>query len=221
MSKTMSFVQLDFYALKPYKRSLLILVLLGLGMGAALRSISVLSSMFMVGQVLVMSYPFAIGEKNGTDTLYATLSLGRTRVVRGRYAFVILVELIGIIVILLTAAAFSVLLAFEIVLSELLVSVCLLSFIASLTVAFQYPLFFKLGYAKAKGFTYIPLMLISIGIGVLPSLAKELPDFDWAELLNLASANPLLMYAAPVLLGWALLAVSCAISCKVYGRRDL
>ena len=221
MNRTMSFVRLDFYALKPYKRSLLLLILIGLGMGAALRSLAVLSSIFMVGQVLVMAYPFAIGEKNSTDTLYATLSLRRTSVVKGRYAFVVLVELIGILVILLAAAVYSMLFVVDMMMQELLASICLLSFIASLTVAFQYPLYFKLGYTKAKIFTYIPLMLISVAIGVLPSLATEMPNIDLNALLELASRNPLLLYAAPVLLGWALLAVSCAVSCRVYGKRDL
>lgn len=221
MNKTMSFVRLDFYALKPYKRSLLILILIGLGMGAALRSLAVLSSIFMVGQVLVMAYPFAIGEKNGTDTLYATLSLRRGSVVKGRYTFVVLIELIGILVILLASAVFSAFFSVDMAMQELLASVCLLSFIASLTVAFQYPLYFKLGYAKAKAFTYIPLMLISAAIGVLPSLAEEMPNVDIDALLNFASGHPLLLYAAPVLSGWALLAVSCAISYRVYGKRDL
>ncbi len=221
MNKTMSFVRLDFYALKPYKRSLALLILIGLGMGVALRSMAVLSSIFMVGQVLVMAYPFAIGEKNGTDTLYATLSLRRRSVVRGRYAFAVLVELIGILVILFSAAAYSALFAVDMVMQELFASICLLSFIVSLTVALQYPLYFKLGYTKAKVFTYIPLMLLSVAIGVLPSLAKEMPNIDYNALLELVSRNPLLLYAVPVLSGWALLAVSCAISCGVYGKRDL
>ncbi len=221
MNKTLSFVKLDFLALKPYRRSLFYLVGLGLVLGVAFKSVSTLSSMFMVGLLLVMTYPFAIAEKNSTDKLYATLSLKRKNVVIGRYVFVMLAVLAGMLIVLCESVLISVFFRLEMAVNELLFTLCVLGFIISATVSIQYPLFFKLGYTKAKVFTYLPLILAAVLVGVLPSISKSVSDFDWDTFLTTLSHTPLLMYGAPVAVSLALLAVSCAISCGLYEKRDL
>lgn len=214
-------MKLDFLALKPYRRSLFYLVGLGLVLGVAFKSVSTLSSMFMVGLLLVMTYPFAIAEKNSTDKLYATLSLKRKNVVIGRYVFVMLAVLAGMLIVLCESVLISVFFRLEMAVNELLFTLCVLGFIISATVSIQYPLFFKLGYTKAKVFTYLPLILAAVLVGVLPSISKSVSDFDWDTFLTTLSHTPLLMYGAPVAVSLALLAVSCAISCGLYEKRDL
>jgi hypothetical protein len=221
MNKTLSFVKLDFLALKPYRRSLFYLVGLGLVLGVALKSVSTLSSMFMVGLLLVMSYPFAIAEKNSTDKLYSTLSLKRKDVVIGRYVFVMLAVLAGMLIVLCESVLISALFSLDMAINELLFTLCVLGFVISATASIQYPLFFKLGYTKAKVFTYLPLILVAVLIGILPSISETLPDFDWNTFFTSLSIKPLLMYGAPVVVSLALLAVSCAISCGLYEKRDL
>ena len=221
MNKTLSFVKLDFLALKPYRRSLFYLIGLGLVLGVAFQSISTLSSMFMVGLLLVMTYPFAIAEKNSTDKLYATLSLKRKNVVIGRYVFVMLAVLAGMLIVLCESMLLSAFFRLDMAVNELLFTLCVLGFIISATVSIQYPLFFKLGYTKAKVFTYLPLILVAVLIGIMPMLSKSLPDFDWNTFFTTLSHEPLLMYGAPIVVSLALLAISCVISCGLYEKRDL
>ena len=221
MNKTLSFVKLDFLALKPYRRSLFYLIGLGLVLGVAFQSISTLSSMFMVGLLLVMTYPFAIAEKNSTDKLYATLSLKRKNVVIGRYVFVMVAVLAGMLIVLCESVLISAIFGLDMAVNELLFTLCVLGFIISATVSIQYPLFFKLGYTKAKVFTYLPLILVAVLVGIMPTLSKSLPDFDWNSFFTTLSHQPLLMYGAPIAISLALLAISCSISCGLYEGRDL
>jgi ABC-2 type transport system permease protein len=222
MNKTASFVRLDFCTLKPYIRSIYLLIAIGLIIGISSQSLSTLSAIIMMGLMIQMSYPFSIGEKNGMDTLYATLSLRRRNVVVGRYAFAFLTEFVAVIFIVLLSLLFSNMFSMNSSLSEILFPLCLLSFLFSLMVAVQYPIFFKLGYTKAKSFTYVPLLLIFMFIGLWPTIADKFTiSVDWAAVWEVVSANPPLMYGLPVGIGFLFLALSCAFSCRLYGKRDI
>ena len=168
-----------------------------------------------------MSYPFAIAEKNSTDKLYATLSLKRKNVVIGRYVFVMFAILAGMLIVLCESVLISVFFKLDMAINELLFTLCVLGFIISMAVSIQYPLFFKLGYTKAKVFTYLPLILVAALVGIMPTLSKSLPNFDWNTFFTTLSHTPLLMFGAPIAVSLVMLAVSCAISCGLYEKRDL
>jgi len=222
MSKIASFVHLDFYTLKPYKKSIILLIVIGLILGLTLKSLSVLPAIFMMWLVMYMSYPFSIAEKNGMDTLYATLPLRRRDIVIGRFAFVLLMEFITIAFVLLLSLLLSNLfpLPMEQSMGEALFSLCVLSAVFSLLVAIQYPLYFKLGYTKAKLFTYIPFLLILMLIGFWSAEEFSIA-VNWIAVWHVISANPFLMYGSPVTIGLILIGISCALSCRLYERRDI
>lgn len=222
MNKTLAFTGLDIHLIKPYTKGILGLLALGMVMGYALKSASILSSFFAMAFMLVLSYPFAVGEKNSLDTLYGTLSLSRKNVVVGRYVFVILLEVIFGAMMLLCSWVMSFLLGAEFIPSGEIFSLSLLSGVSSLVIAVQYPIYFKLGYNKAKPIALIPLFLVFLAILQLPSLAKLLNwDFSWETIVRSMIISPYLMNLVIPGLGLILLALSCALSCRIYTRRDM
>jgi hypothetical protein len=220
MNKSIAFAVLDWNLLKPYAKGMLIVLLLGVFMGVALDSPSMFSTFIIVQLMLVMTYPFSIGEKNGLDTLYGTLSLSRKNIVAGRYLFALVCEA----VFLAAAVAGSWLLfkAFggEFVIQNEIANACLMSCLFSLVSALQFPVYFKLGYTKAKVIALAPLMIVSMGLLQLPVLSKMFA-FPFTSLAEHFTGNPLLRYVAPVVLGLAFMAASYQISCGIYTKRDM
>jgi len=221
MNRIAHFIHLDFYTINPYKKTLFLLILVGLVMSVITESISALSTIIMMGLLVVMSYPFSIGEKNGMDTLYATLPIKRKSVVTGRYAFVFCMEIIAAIFALLLSAALSVIFTIDLNVTKTLVSLCFLTAVFSLVVSLQYPLYFKFGYTKGQPFAYL---FFSLGILAITgwSVSKNLASLS--SLNNLwesISANQYLMYGLPIGIGLLFLVLSCAFSCKLYEKRDI
>ncbi|MCE5207366.1 MAG: ABC-2 transporter permease [Chloroflexi bacterium] len=222
MNRIAHFIHLDFYTINPYKKALYLLILVGLVMGIIIESISALPAIIMMGLLVVMSYPFSIGEKNGMDTLYATLPIKRKSVVTGRYAFVFCMEIIAAIFALLLSAALSVIFTIDLNVTETLVSLCFLTAVFSLVVSLQYPLYFKFGYTKGQPFAYLFLSLGILAIAVWSGISENLASLT--SLNNLwegISANPYLMFGLPVGIGFLFLALSCALSCRLYEKRDI
>lgn len=223
MNRIAHFVYLDFYTINPYKKTLYLLILVGLVMGVVIESVSTLPAIIMMGLLVVMSTPFSIGEKNGLDTLYATLPLTRKSVVTGRYAFAFCMEMVGAIFVLLISVALSVIFTIDLNVTEILSSLCLLLAVFSLVISLQYPLYFKLGYTKAQPFTYILFTISILAITVWSSgIAENFAPLSGLNTLREGlSANPYLMYGLSVGIGFLFLALSCWLSCRLYQKRDI
>lgn len=222
MNKTLSFVRLDFNLIKPYATGILCLLVLGIAMGFGFKSTSTLASYFMMSLMLIMSYPFAVGDKNGLDTLYGTLSLSKKNIVTGRYLFVLMLEIICVVLAFFCSWILSIVISTEFILANELFTLSLLSGVFSLIVSIQYPIYFKYGYNKAKILALIPLFIVFITIIQLPTLAKLFNwDFTWDTLLTNTMGNPFLMYVAPVVAGLVILFLSCLISSHIYAKRDI
>ncbi len=222
MNKMLSFVRLDLKTLKPYTKSFYMFAIIVIFIGVTNNSLSMVYSMVMIGLPTILSYPFAISEKNSLDTLYSTLSLDRKEVVVGRYIFVFLTAMTAIMVLLILVIVKSNSANLEMSLEENLVLLSLLTMIFSIIISFQFPIFFKLGYAKAKLYTYFPLLLLLLIVGVIPYLVKRLNvDIDWQGVARIFIENTVLMLVLPILIGIASLSVSCMISVKIYKAKDI
>ena len=222
MNKTLSFMGLDFSLIRPYVKSILFMLGLGVAMGGGLKSTTTLSSFFMFSLILIMSFPFAVGDKNGLDILYSTLPINRRNVVVGRYLFVLTLEVVFFALALLCSWLLSMVLGVEYILASELFTLCLLSGAFSLVVAIQYPIQFKFGYNKAKIGGLIPLFMVYLVIILLPTLSKVFGfDFSWDGVLVKLMENVTLLCVASVLAGLMLLAVSCRVSCGIYAKRDI
>lgn len=222
MRKTLSFVGMEFHSLKPYRTSILILFVLALVMGLFFKSTDTLSSYLMMVLILLMSYPFSIGEKNGLDTLYAILSINRRTVVKGRYLFALTAEAACIALAILFSWVMTLFIEIKFDIARTLFSLSLLSSVFSLLVAIQFPVYFKYGYSKAKILALIPLFIVFIGIIELPLLSRLLDiEFSWRNIPFTVSDIPVIMYVVPVIVGLALMWLSCMLSGRIYAKRDI
>jgi hypothetical protein len=176
MSKLKSFVRLDFMTVKPYftVKNLLIFAALALFLSAMNGTLQMsLTLGFMLG-TLFISYPFAIGEKSNMDALYATLSVNRKTVVLGRYLFTFLLNICAV-VFSFVFATFGVRFAnvFQSEGGDSLFLILALSGLLVLVQTIQLPIFFKLGYTKARFVSIVPFALFMGCYGAFMSLAKN------------------------------------------------
>jgi ABC-2 type transport system permease protein len=222
MKKTLAFAGLEVRAIKPYRVSVLLLLVFALGMGAYFKSNTSLFSYLLMVLVLLMSYPFSINERSGLDTLYSTLAIGRKTVVRGRYVFAVMAEAVCMALALLLSLGLSAWMKTDFNIAETLFSLSVLSGVFSLLASLQFPVYFKYGYSKAKLLGLIPLLIVFLVFIQLPLLTDLLGmDFSWSEISFAAEDIPTVLYLAPVAAGFILLWLSCMISCRLYTNRDL
>ncbi len=88
MIKPLAFARLDFITIKPYLtvKNLIIFAMVAAAINLYMGG-SASIGIIMAYATVYVSYPFALGEKNGVDMLYSTLSISRGNVVAGRYIF--------------------------------------------------------------------------------------------------------------------------------------
>lgn len=223
MHRTLTFARLDYLTVKPYltvKNLILFTVVfafIGFGTGEPYASIG----MMMMYGLIYATYPFAVGDKNGIDTLYATIPVTKKDIVVGRYVFVLLWQL------MISAVAFAVSLALTaaqgraLAFVELIAAIIVCFLIFTFFGAIQLPFYFKLGYAKAKFFAYLPLAAFPAAVAALVALTDRdqflsalYGIFSWAE------ANVILTVVMILLLWLALMAASCAVSYRFYRKRE-
>lgn len=223
MNKTLSFVRLDFITIKPYLtvKNLLLFFVVALILNINAESSASTISFLMVYAAIFISFPFAVGEKNGIDALYAVLSIKRRTVVLGRYLFALIIDVcaglmafvLSFLVMFVMQKGFNT--------QEVLITMLVTLLICSLIQAIQLPIFFKLGYTKAKFITYLPFLGLFLVFLVLAwlikavDLAKQPADFfGWF------AANPLIAVLIGAVIWLGIMAVSCQASCRYYNKRD-
>lgn len=203
MSKLRAFVQLDFVTVKPYfnARNMLIYI----AMAAFLTTFSKNAASGMgVGMMLgtmFMGYPFILGEKNNMDALYATLAVKRETVVLGRYLFALLLNLLATLVSVCLGIAGTFLLGQAasqpaIPASGAVEVVFALSALFLLIQSVQLPVYFKLGYAKARFLSMLPTFAVAMGYAIILKnpVSGALHDF-LKNSLNRTEVNLILIAA--------------------------
>ncbi|MDR3084788.1 MAG: ABC-2 transporter permease [Christensenellaceae bacterium] len=234
-NKIFALLRLDFATVRPYfgwKQGLLYLAVVLLltfftardGSSAGSGSIAGILAVFAV---LNASLPFNLAERNNLDVLYASLSVSRKQLVLGRYGF----SLLSVLGALLAGAALSFLIWAGTGLGgpswalEYFSAALALFLLFSLVLFVQLPVYFKLGYTKAKLLSYLPILLMAASVAALGGW--QAGGESAALRLELIAAwlktNP----GAPLVLGitlaalWLLLgALSCHLSIRFYERRD-
>lgn len=222
MLKSISAMQLDFRTIKEFTSLRHLLLFAGI-----LLLFSFLSSpiaaigMFMVYGMFYASYPFAVGEKTSIDILYASLPLPRKNLVVGRYLFALSTNLLTGLVSLVSALAISVITRKPMDLMEGALIVCVCFFLYSIIEFIQLPLYFKLGYTKARLLTYLPLFLIAGLVAAGRSLAKNAAFLAGFERVSLWFSQDSFLAICLVLAVWlVLLASSISLSCRLYSKRE-
>jgi hypothetical protein len=223
MNRTLSFVRLDFITVKPYAtlKNLIIFVAVALIMIISSGGGSSAIGILMVYAVLFSSYPFAVGEKNGIDALYVTLSIKRSTVVLGRYLFAIIVDVCAGLLACAFTFAILALLRINFTVLETFIEALALLMILSLLQAVQIPIFFKLGYTKAKFMAYLPFLGLPLVVISFQYLVKDrVSSAQLTGLFEWIAANPVAVVLFCAFLWLAAMAISCKVSQGLYGKRD-
>lgn len=227
MSRLLSFIRLDLYTVKPYLtlKNLVIFALVAFIMLVSNSSVdSNLGSsigMLMAFAALYASYPFVVGEKSNIDILYTTLSIQRNTVVLGRYLFALGLDIVAGICAM--AYSFVLLTILQRSFDPLsMLPVMLVLFIAfSIVQAVQLPIYFKLGYAKAKFLAYLPFFALPLLVVAFSNFVRELlPDAFVSSILTWLSTNSLLAAFIGVVIWLAILFLSYRLSLRFYKKRD-
>jgi hypothetical protein len=227
MNNIGAFIRLDFGTIRPYLtvKSLLIFGAIAMFLSAVNGSIALsLGIGFMLGTLLT-SYPFAIGEKSNLDALYATLAVNRKTVVLGRYLFVLLLN-VGCILFSFVFAAIGVFAANALGIFQgggvdSLFAVVSLSGVLLLVQMVQLPIFFKLGYTKAKFMSVLPFALIMAAFAAFTTLAKDASmSAKISNVLNGLFGNEALFVI--IVAATLALITLCSFSCskKFYAKRE-
>ena len=225
MNKLKSFVRLDFMTVKPYftVRIMLIFTVLAFALTAITGNISSAIGVGVMLGPMFISFPFAVGEKTNMDALYVILSIGRKTVVLGRYVFalslnicVVIFSFIFAMAGLFTARAAN----FGNRAGEAFWLVILLAALVAVIEAIQLPIFFKLGYAKAKFFSLVPFFVIMTGWSAFVSMGitGEFMDNIAGFFTNTLGAAGIVASAVLILL--LLIFVSYRLSLSFYKKRE-
>lgn len=222
MNKVMALMRLDFITVKPYLTGKQLI-------GFACIALFMLTSngstggavMPMVVAALYASYPFVISEKSNMDVLYTTLSIKRNTVVLGRYLFAFTLDIFaGLFAFVFSFIVMTVMQkSYDAI--DSLPTILILFLVFSVIQAAQFPIYFKLGYTKAKFLAYLPFIVLPVAVFVgsnfftgIFSLEQIEAYFGW-----LATNIPIVALVIGVI-WFALITISYKASVSFYRKRE-
>ncbi len=165
--------RLDFFTMKSQflaYLSLVAIVLMFEFIGSSFTVLCITGAWFVA---LMSSNIFAIQEKNGLDRLYGSVSVRLQDIVLGRYIFMFLNYLVSFLAVIVLHFGFVLYrnTAFEAL--DIMLGFCLSFLVFSAITGIQMPLFFKMGYTKAKVWSLIPFIAVMVLV-VIPSFVSAL-----------------------------------------------
>lgn len=214
MSGFIKMTKLDFITMKSqfwaYVSLLLIMVLFWM-MGSSVIILCVSASLF----VALFSYTiFSLQEKNKLDRLYGSVSVTVKDIVLGRYIFAFLnflLSLLAIIVLYLVTALFQ----NEVLqINDIAIGVSLALLFFSVVTGVQMPMFFKMGYTKAKIWSLVPFVAATI----LIILARPLL-YSLSGIIKFVLSNQSILIIGCILASCIILFVSYRVSVVAYRKR--
>jgi len=229
----LAFTRLDFLAVRPYVRSMLTtlvifggLLVLGPLTGASVAPdgtvglpftvYAIVPYLMVMGAIIFTSYPFSTDERARLDTLYSVLPVKRQTVVMGRYLTICAVTLSLAVLSIVLLFGISITLRQSLDLRILLQLLLCAIAISSLFVAIQAPLYFSLGFTKARPLTLgILAAVVGVPLIMLSLAGANLVDLIGRLLLSIPATTTM------AAIGLVLLAGSAWLSMLLYQRREL
>jgi hypothetical protein len=212
MSEIRAVVHLDLLTVHSYLNQLLVLLAVGVVVTATMQNPALALLVVAVFASVAGSYPFAIGDKVDLATLHGTLPVRRDAVVLGRYVFAIItfvvVMALAMVVVVVVTAARS--LPFEPGFVAFVLVVGLVVF--AVAVGIQFPLYFTMGYTRARLLSYLPFA------GIFAFVTLIVPRLT---LGGIAAIAPAALAAALTVVALVMLVGSAVVSCRLYRRRAL
>ncbi|MCC0650635.1 ABC-2 transporter permease [Clostridioides sp. ZZV15-6598] len=160
MTDSIKFTKLDIFTMKSYFNMNLVLlavIMLFSYMGSSTLTLYITCSWFVA---LMISNIFAIEEKNNLSRLYGTLSIKLKDIVLGRYIFILLNFVLTVFLITVLSIIVLFFKSKPIDIQEIILGISTSFLIFSAIVGVQIPIFFKMGYLKARFWSLIPYIIV-------------------------------------------------------------
>lgn len=222
MHNSLNFMRLDYLTIKQYLRvkqlgffAAIILVLT-----VSMNNLYFVTGMLMMYGLFYTAYPFAIGDKVKLDVLYATLPIGKKQLVMGRYLYAFSINLATAVIALVLTQVVDFFLRNESALLEHVLTVVVCFFAYTFLEAIQFPIFFKLGYNKARIYALFPLFLLPLLVGGIRWIVGK-RGINPMLLFSFLEENYLLVVLFLFLLWCVVIISSIQISCRIYRKREV
>ena len=208
-------MKLDYISIKPYFtiKNLLIMIILYLVYFFMTKNPLIAISMPLLFAMIYSSYPFLVGDEAGIDSLYKIFGIKGDKVVKGRYAFALILFMAAIIIGLIFSLVASFFVKFDIKIVLPIIGTFFIVFV--FLISMQYPLYFKYGYKKAKSISALTFVLI----GLLSFLVMALKD-SLNDLFIFMENNIFMTLLISLLLVLLIVFISIKVSQKFYKKRD-
>lgn len=209
-------IKLDIISIRPYLtiKNFAIMTFIPLLYMYMMDSPVITLSMAMVFGIIFSSYPFLLGENAGIDGLYRICGISSKELVIARYimAYIIFisVSIFGIIYYLLISLIKDYPIGMDIF---EMIGINFLFF--TLMICYQYPIYFKYGYAKAKTFGFLLILIIGI-LGMVGGYFIK----DFTLIINFLEENEMMIVIGLFILFAIFLAISVKLAFKFYKQRD-
>lgn len=183
MNGAFRIAKLDFFTMKSQAVLYAIMVLIIVMFSIMDSSITV---SFITGAwftALMASNIFVIQEKNNLNRLYGSVSVELKDIVLGRYIFAFSNYVISLVTVIAVSLIVSLFRDMFIDVSNILLGFSLSLLIYSIITGIQMPLFFKLGYTKAKIWAVVPFLVVMLLV-IIPSFITVLSTFIQSVMSN-------------------------------------
>ena len=172
MTAIYNMAKLDFYTTKSQNSMYLSLAMvLGLFalMGTSFTVLSITAAWFTA---LLSVNIFTIQEKNDLDRLYASLSLRLEHMVAGRYLFLYAGYFAALLLSILIGGASAPWHQTPVRPEEIMTALCVSLLAFTLIAGVQLPVYFRLGYSRAKIWCLVPFLAVMLVV-VLPAFSQR------------------------------------------------
>lgn len=209
-------IKLDLISMRPYItfKNFAVMTFIAILYMYIMGSPVITISLAMLFGIVFSSYPFLLGENSGIDGLYRIYGINNKEVVIARYIIAciifILVSIFGFFYYFILALIKNLPIGLDI-----LEMIAMNFVIFALLVSFQYPIYFKFGYTKAKTFALLPIFIIG-GLGMVLGLFKE----NLKGVYQFIFSHKEVMMIAFGILVLLIILSSIKLSIKFYKKRD-
>lgn len=162
---------------------------------------------------LMASNIFVIQEKNNLNRLYGSVSVELKDIVLGRYIFALSNYAISLVTVIAVSLIVSLFRDMFIGVANILLGFSLSLLIFSIITGIQMPLFFKLGYTKAKMWAVVPFLVVMLLV-IIPSFITVLSTF-----IQSVMSNRSMIIAVGIVASCAIQLISYKIAVIAYRKR--
>lgn len=173
MTNVLKMTKLDFFTIKSQLFSyisLAIIILMFEFIGSSVTILCITGSWFVA---LMSTTVFATQEKNNLERLYGSISISLNDIVLGRYVFVFLNYFVSFLLIIVLNFGFVLYHGTTVEILDVMLGFSLSFLSFSAITGIQMPMFFKMGYTKARAWSLIPFSIVMLLL-VIPAFVPAL-----------------------------------------------